>query len=115
MSKKNKKNKNKKSFNPIYEMLLKEEAAEKEDAVAAEKKQVKAGKDSAPAVAEEIQRVKAGAESVCTSRKEAAEKVDTPVAEKKKEVEKEAKCDLTETEAAKDFKEFCTRVHGYKF
>ena len=114
MSKKNKKNKKNKKFNPIFEMLMKEEAAERED-VAAEKKQVKAGKDSTPVIS--IKQVKAGTESVCTSKKEAAEKVDVAAAnessdnEKKKEVaaaapkeEKEIK--LSDTDAAKCIKEF---------
>ena len=110
MSKKNKKNKKNKKFNPIFEMLMKEEAAEREDA-AAEKK---AGKDSTPVIS--IKQVKAG-ESVCTSKKEAAEKVDVAAAnessddEKKKEAaaavpkeEKEIK--LSDTDAAKCIKEF---------
>lgn len=107
MSKKNKKNKNKKSFNPIYEMLLKEEAAEREDA-AAEKK---AGKDSTPVIS--IKQVKAGTESVCTSKKEAAEKVDVAAANESSDDEKksaapkdEKEIKLSDTDAAKRIKEF---------
>ena len=109
MSKKNKKNKKNKKFNPIFEMLMKEEAAEREDA-AAEKKQVKAGKDSTPDIS--IKQVKAG-ESVCTSKKEAAEKVDVAAAnessddEKKSAAPKEEKeIKLSDTDAAKCIKEF---------
>lgn len=110
MSKKNKKNKKNKKFNPIFEMLMKEEAAEREDA-AAEKNQVKAGKDSTPVIS--IKQVKAGTESVCTSKKEAAEKVDVAAAnessddEKKNVASKEEKeIKLSDTDAAKCIKEF---------
>ena len=114
MSKKNKKNKKSKKFNPIFEMLMREEAAEKEDN--AKEKQVKASKESSSAVVKEIQQVKAGTKSICTARKAAAEKVDVSTKqnvdkesnedEKKKEGEAKETYKLSDTEAAKNMKAF---------
>ena len=122
---KKKNKKNKKSFNPIFEMLMQEEAAEKEDLKKeevseskSESKKVlsdnsdKVDKETKKTIAKETE-----VKKVTAAKKEAAQKVEVKAelnnTNEKEEVEKAPKMNLLNTEAAKEYFRFRMQTFGF--
>ena len=116
--------KNKRSFNPIFEMLMQEESAEKEDLKKEEMSESKSESkkvlsDNSDKVDKETKTIAKETEvkKVTAAKKEAAQKVEVKSelnnTNEKEEVEKAPKMNLLNTEAAKEYFRFRMQTFGF--